>query len=315
MRAPRDPFAELENVFADPGSKPDEPAVQTPPVLPGSNADPKPWPGRAPEPNSTVEAMAEPRPGVPFDGEDEEEDGDAGYEPMERRRNFAPLIAAVVALVVLAGGGYAVWLNKDDFKAMLGIDGGQTLASAPAAGDPTAPAAAKKAVNDANATGEGVEKFTQRLNSDGSEVDEGPAGGIASLGEGTSVASVTPGPTPPADGAAVADPAAPAIADPAAPAIRRPGCAGCLLRPISTGGRSSRAGRGRCDCAGTGCARCGCRDAAGHDRPGRSGHRSGRARHRGGRQHARGRADGACRRAHGDRRRRRCRGGPEGDLL
>ena len=47
-----------------------------------------------------------------------------------------------------------------------------------------------------NAAGEGVEKFTQRLNSDGSEVDAGPAGGIASLGEGTSVASVTQPPEP-----------------------------------------------------------------------------------------------------------------------
>ena len=221
--ADEDPFAELENVFTDPVKEPEQGAVQTPLVLAGSNADPKPWPGRAPEPDSTVEAMSEPRPGVQFDNEDEEEDGEPGYEPMERRRNFAPLIAAVVALVVLAGGGYAVWLNKEDFQAMLGIGGGQTtLANAPAAGDPTAPAAAKKAVNDANAPGEGVEKFTQRLNSDGSEVDEGPAGGIASLGEGTSVASVTPGSTPPVDGAAVADPAAPAVADPAAPAAVDP---------------------------------------------------------------------------------------------
>ena len=222
-----DPFDEFENVFADPVKTPDKPA-SPPPVLAGSNTDPKPWPGRAPEPQSSVESVADERPGVPFDGEDEDEDGEAGYEPMERRRNFAPLIAAVVALAVLAGGGYAVWLNKDDFQAMLGIGGGQTLASAPAAGDPTAPAAAKKTVKDANAAGEGVEKFTQRLNSDGSEVDAGPAGGIASLGEGTSVASVTPGPTPPIDGAAVADPAAPAApaaatpTDPAAPAAADP---------------------------------------------------------------------------------------------
>ena len=218
-----DPFAELDGVFADPVKTADRPVPAPPPVLAGSNIDQQPWPGRAPEPDSTVEAIDEERPSVPFDGE-EEEGEEAEYEEMTRRRNFAPLIAAVVALAVLAGGGYAVWLNLDDFKTMLGIGGGQTLASAPAAGDPTAPAAAKKSVNDA---GGGVEKFTQRLNSDGSEVDPGPAGGIASLGEGTSVASVTPGPAPaaPAEGAAVPDPAAPAAADPTAPAASDPAVA------------------------------------------------------------------------------------------
>ena len=222
--ADEDPFAELENVFTDPVKKPEQ----------GRGADAA-GAGRL---QRRPEALAGSRPRAALDSRgnepsrgpacsstarNEEEDGEPGYEPMERRRNFAPLIAAVVALVVLAGGGYAVWLNKEDFQAMLGIGGGQTtLANAPAAGDPTAPAAAKKAVNDANAPGEGVEKFTQRLNSDGSEVDEGPAGGIASLGEGTSVASVTPGSTPPVDSAAVADPAAPAVADPAAPAAVDP---------------------------------------------------------------------------------------------
>jgi hypothetical protein len=230
-----DPFAELEHVFADPAKKPDKPAMQTPPVLAGSNADPKPWPGRDPEPHSTVEAVAEPRPGVPFDGEDEQDDGEGEFEPMQRRRNFAPLIAAVVALAVLAGGGYAVWLNRHGFQAMLGIGGGQTLTSAPAAGDPTAPAAAKKTVNDANAAGEGVEKFTQRLNSDGSEIDAGPAGGIASLGEGTSVASVTPPPAAPAESPAAANPAAPAVADatPPAPADATPPAAADATPPAA----------------------------------------------------------------------------------
>jgi hypothetical protein len=216
--ADEDPFAELEHVFADPMKNTDRPTAPTPPVLAGSYADTKPWPGRAPEPDSTVEAVADPRPGVPFDGEDEDDDGEGEFEPMERRRNFAPLIAAAVALVVLAGGGYAVWLNRADFQAMLGIGGGQTLTSAPAAGDPTAPAAAKKTVNDANAAGEGVEKFTQRLNSDGSEIDAGPAGGIASLGEGTSVASVTPPPAAPADSPATPDSATPPVADALPPA-------------------------------------------------------------------------------------------------
>lgn len=41
-----------------------------------------------------------------------------------------------------------------------------------------------------------MQKFTQRLNDDGTETDEGPAGSIASIGEGTSVAAVTQPPTP-----------------------------------------------------------------------------------------------------------------------
>ena len=36
-------------------------------------------------------------------------------------------------------------------------------------------------------------KLTQRLQADGTEVDPGPAGGEASIGEGTSVAEATPG--------------------------------------------------------------------------------------------------------------------------
>ena len=95
----------------------------------------------------------------------------AEFEEPEPRRNFAPLIAAVVALAVLAGGAYAVWLNKDDFQAMLGFGGsksdqraGVTRRLRPA------PATAKKTVNDADAPRR-AQKFTQRLNSDGSEVD------------------------------------------------------------------------------------------------------------------------------------------------
>ena len=127
-----DPFAELENVFADPVKKADQPvAARRRRCLqdPMSNRSrgrvallsrirpSKRWPSRGRACRSTA-------------SEDEDDEGE--YEPMRRRRNFAPLIAAVVALAVLAGGGYAVWLNRDDFKAMLGIGGGQTLTSAPA---------------------------------------------------------------------------------------------------------------------------------------------------------------------------------------
>ena len=57
--------------------------------------------GRAALPNRTRRSKLWPISGlsVPFDGEDEDEDGEGEYERSERRRNFAPLIAAVVALV------------------------------------------------------------------------------------------------------------------------------------------------------------------------------------------------------------------------
>lgn len=266
-----DPFAELENVLAASAARrqPEAPvgikAAEVPPVrrlfapdpvLAGSNADQEPWPAF----NSRVDDPAAERPSVSFEddeipGEEEETVLD---EPARRRRNFAPLIAAVVVLALIAGGAYAVWLNKTDFLAMthdllakVGI-AGETVATAPApAGDAStatqAPETAQKpaaepatAPADAAATPEsappadaqGVQKFTQRLNDDGTETDDGPAGGIASIGEGTSVAAVTQPPTPvapetipPAGDAATAAPApdgaapaAPATTDPAAPA-------------------------------------------------------------------------------------------------
>lgn len=261
-----DPFAELENVLAASAAKrqPDMPVgvaaaevaparltFANDPVLAGSDADPEEWPALGPK----VEDPAAERPSVSFDEEIPDQEEEAVLEePARRRRNFAPLIAAVVVLALIAGGAYAVWLNKADFLAMkddllakIGV-GGETVATAPAdtstktQAPETAqkPAAEPAPAADAAATPEsappadaqGVQKFTQRLNDDGTETDEGPAGGIASIGEGTSVAAVTQPPTPvapettppagdatatppAADGAA---PAAPATADPAAPA-------------------------------------------------------------------------------------------------
>jgi hypothetical protein len=252
-----DPFAELENVFADPMKTPAHPVpakappppletkaspaaefkasssfpqatqfssqtrVSAPlPPLPGSQPDPKPWLDNEPEfgaePELSDEASAEP---LEVDDQDEE-DGGIYEEFPERRRNFMPLIAAVVVLALLAGGGYAVWLNKDDFMAMLGL-GGQTVASSgPTIGDtapvpPPQPKEVKSSVNDGDS--EGPQKFTQRLNTDGTEIDPGPAGGIASIGEGTTVAAATQPSQPVATDAVPADdPAAAAAGDPAA---------------------------------------------------------------------------------------------------
>ncbi len=119
---------------------------------------------------------------------------------------------------------------------MLGLDGSKRIAAAPTetAPEPAEPVAETPAENPpaaeapastppAGETAETTppapapaqpEKFTQRLNADGNEVDEGPAAGTQPIGEGTSVAAVTQ-PPPPAVPPAT-NPAAPA--DPAAPA-------------------------------------------------------------------------------------------------
>jgi hypothetical protein len=235
-----DPFAELENMLADPVRKPQpaapsfvkpatpapafpapageapsfgaRPAAPSAPALAGSQADPKAWQADGRRPDDLLpagrqqEASQAETPGpTPFDVDEvfDDEDGTEPdrFEEPRRRRNFVPLIAAAVALLVIAGGGYAVWLNKDDFMAMLGI-AGEAVATAPAAGDtaPVNPAPAtamKSSVNDGETTS--VQKFTQRLNADGTEIDPGPAGGIASIGEGTSVASATQSPAPAAE--------------------------------------------------------------------------------------------------------------------
>src|SRR5258705_459646 len=40
--------------------------------------------------------------------------------PAVRKRSHGGLIAAVIALLVIAGGGYGVWLNKSAFANMFG---------------------------------------------------------------------------------------------------------------------------------------------------------------------------------------------------
>ena len=263
-----DPFAELENVFAEPKPTPPpapakapppaaqpaqsrvspslpaappvqskaapvnvEPKLQAP-ALPGSRGGDR-WPPADLDPDHWEPPTGTQRDTAATfeDNADEVDERQRFEDRSERRRNFVPLIAAVVALVVILGGGYAVWLNKDDFLAMVGFGGSDKVASAPSVGD-TAPVnpppatATKSSVN----TGGGAEepqKFTQRLNSDGTEVDEGPAGGIASIGEGTSVAAAT---TPPATAGAEE----PSVADPATPAADGTATAADAASPVAT---------------------------------------------------------------------------------
>jgi hypothetical protein len=161
----------------------------------------------------------------------------------KKRRNFAPVILGVVGLLVIAGVGYAGWTWRDDIGGMVAnLTGAPETATdtptmpvattppstpeTPAVAAPatSAPAVTPAAPVDGAATGQ---KFTQRLQADGSEIDEGA--GAAPAGtpeEGRSVSAQTvastieptdapagPTPTPtagpaPASGASTAAPVA-----------------------------------------------------------------------------------------------------------
>ncbi|TGT78587.1 hypothetical protein EN802_02820 [bacterium M00.F.Ca.ET.159.01.1.1] len=148
-------------------------------------------------------------------------------QPQRRKRSYGGLIAAVVALLVLVGGGYGIWLNKNAFGSLFGLggSGNKTVSTEPL----VKPAPAKPATETAAApapapaaTSEPADttKFTQRLTPEGKETDPGPAGGQATIGEGESVAALTSRPpaAPATAPAATGTPPAPATQTPAAPA-------------------------------------------------------------------------------------------------
>lgn len=205
-----------------------------PPPMPSPREDDVGLPGmNAAEPDEDSDVFA---------NDEQPADTFQRLRPAPRKRSYGGLIAAVVALLVLAGGGYGVWLNKDAFSSMLGLKGGssQTVSTEPLVkpAPPTKPtaetaAAPPAAGNNAAAANEPAEtaKFTQRLTPEGKEVDPGPAGGQSTIGEGESVAALTtpppaaPGMTPaPAAGTPPAAPT-PAATPPAAdtpPAAQTP---------------------------------------------------------------------------------------------
>ncbi|TGV31996.1 hypothetical protein EN829_029505, partial [Mesorhizobium sp. M00.F.Ca.ET.186.01.1.1] len=159
--------------------------------------------------------------------------------PAERKRSYGGLIAAAVALLVVAGGGYGVWLNKDAFGKMLGLGGGTKVATT----EPVKPAPAKPATDAAapaagGAAPEGATKFTQRLTPQGGEVDPGPAGGQSGIGEGESVAALTTPPTA-TNAPALSAPAVPAPASgtpaAAAPAANTPPAGAAPATPPANG--------------------------------------------------------------------------------
>ena len=120
-----------------------------------------------------------------------------------RKVNVKALGLGLLCLLVLAGGSYAVWSNKDAINNMVsGLTSGSST-TAPEAGKPNEPASGAPSssnAGDARGTdtaskaptsdGSVTNKFTQRLQADGTEVNEGAGtqvGASASV-EGKSVA-------------------------------------------------------------------------------------------------------------------------------
>ncbi|QKD01375.1 hypothetical protein [Mesorhizobium loti] len=255
-----DPLAELEHIFSSIDRNKNQPSHtrQPVPAAPAWQAPPAPKPDPyrpAPPPAAKVEPSwqksAPVQPAAPkladhtLPGMDADQDDDQGgvfpnddepvaeadafprLRPAERKRSYGGLIAAVVALLVVAGGGYGVWLNKDAFSKMLGLGGSKVVAKTePVKPAPAKPATDAAATPSAPAAGADATKFTQRLTPEGGETDPGPAGGQSGIGEGESVAALTTPPTatnapatqPPAIAAPPAAAPAPAAATPAAPA-------------------------------------------------------------------------------------------------
>ncbi|TIN03092.1 MAG: hypothetical protein E5Y34_04460 [Mesorhizobium sp.] len=249
-----DPLAELEHIFSSIDRNKNQPshtrqpakaesAWPAPPVAKPESYQPAPppaakvepsWQRATPAPSQPARADT-PLPGVDADEAEDEADVFSSDEepvsdtfqrlrPAERKRSYGGLIAAVVALLVVAGGGYGIWLNKDAFGKMLGLGGNQVAKTEPVKPAPAKPATDAAATPPAPAAG-GTEaestKFTQRLTPQGSEVDPGPAGGQSGIGEGESVAALT---TPPSATNAPAI-SAPAAGTPAAAAPPATGAA------------------------------------------------------------------------------------------
>lgn len=150
----------------------------------------------------------------------------AGTPRRASRGRLGLAVAGLIVLVFAGAAGYAVWLNRTEVSQMLGLGApapqGEAAAPAPAPATPAAPEPAQEAAKaepEAPAPAPeqpAVQKFTQKLNADGTETDQGPAGGAPGVGEGTSVAALTVQPpatapqTPPAAEQTPAAPQAPA---------------------------------------------------------------------------------------------------------
>ncbi|WP_209087237.1 hypothetical protein [Agrobacterium tumefaciens] len=172
------------------------------------------------------------------------------------RRNYASVVLAVVGVALLAGGGYAMWMNRDALNDMVeGLvssaqNGGSGQSTTPTETTQTEPSTTPPATqqppastgqqqpatptnqqgqtqnhgDDGSVTGT---KFTQRLMADGTERDEGPAPGANGqpvTAEGQSVYEQNVAP-PPAGEAPANTAGAPAGTPAGAPAGQQPAAA------------------------------------------------------------------------------------------
>ncbi len=136
----------------------------------------------------------------------------------KKPRNFAPLIFGVLGAVLIVGGGFAAWTYRGEMGQMVSsltgstASTGETATTTPAGSDPvTEPAATAEqpaATPPVAATEDGAvngQKFTQRLQADGTETDAGAGATVAAdaPAEGRSVSAQTlastvePGDAPP----------------------------------------------------------------------------------------------------------------------
>ncbi|MCJ8519658.1 hypothetical protein ABID21_002619 [Pseudorhizobium tarimense] len=149
------------------------------------------------------------------------------YRVAPKKRNYTAPILALIGLIIVAAGGYALWLNRDVLSEVVGLAGEEPTAVAPSgeaadgiieeptatAGDDAAPA--EQTATDTEATAPATpevaasNKFTQRLLPDGTEVDQGP-GPADGAGSGQSVAQLNAPPSSPAEAGDAGASAAPA---------------------------------------------------------------------------------------------------------
>jgi hypothetical protein len=145
--------------------------------------------------------------------------------PLSRGRRGAGLLVALLALIVIAGAAYGAWSERGDIASALGVrlpefarvspstpkavakkvatvspapDAGKAPETKPAVVQPPAQAGSNESKQGAAPPAAAPtapaapQKFTQRLAADGTETNPGPAAGETKVGEGTSVAAVTP---------------------------------------------------------------------------------------------------------------------------
>ncbi|MCU0831180.1 MAG: hypothetical protein MUC58_06660 [Rhizobiaceae bacterium] len=120
--------------------------------------------------------------------------------PAARASRGRGWIAPTLSLLVLAGVGAAAYTQRDAIMALIAPSADTTLAQPADGAAPTTPEAAPQTPDPAPA--DGVQKFTQRLNPDGTETDAGTGGAVGEA----SFAAFQPGSDP-----AQAQPGAPAL--------------------------------------------------------------------------------------------------------